>query len=69
LIHELKDLHNYKIIPKQDFNRTADLLLSMIEGSRHFKHFFVPPKALDQYSHDMAKAAKILIIEPRWQNI
>ena len=68
LISELTELHNNGIVGKQDFERTSNVLLTMIEGSRYFKHFFVKTKDVDQYNHDMSMAAMGVLKNPSWQN-
>ncbi len=67
LISELKDLYDNGIVENQDFERTSNVLLTMIEGSRHFKHFFVKNKDVDQYNRDMAMAAMGILKKPSWQ--
>lgn len=67
VIQELEELSKIKAIETQDFERTANVLLSMVEGSRHFRHFFVKTKELPQYNKDMAMAAINIVKNRAWQ--
>ncbi|RJP76536.1 MAG: TetR/AcrR family transcriptional regulator [Desulfobacteraceae bacterium] len=67
LIQELEELSNRKAIETQDVERTANVLLSMVEGSRHFRHFFVKTKEISQYNRDMAMAAIQMVKCRAWQ--
>jgi len=66
LIKELKDLKEKGVIHVQDLERAADVLVTMVEGSRYFCHFFVKPKDLRQYNHDMGMAALDLLKNATW---
>lgn len=67
LVQELEELSKRKAIETQDFERTANVLLSMVEGSRHFRHFFVKTKEVNQYNKDMAMAAIHMVKCRAWQ--
>ena len=67
VIQELQELSKQKAIEIQDFDRTADVLLSMVEGSRHFRHFFVKTREISQYNKDMAMAAINIVQNKAWQ--
>lgn len=67
LVQELEELYDLKGMEGQDPERTATVLLSMIEGSRHFRHFFVKKKDINLFTQDMRMAAVNLINNPSWQ--
>jgi len=41
--------------------RTAELIVSALEGYRHFKHFYIDEEASEQYRQDMKKAIKSIL--------
>ena len=61
LVKELKELAKLGAIEKNDFHRTAKLLISMAEGARHFHPFLIRAKDLTQYNRDMTTAVIILL--------
>ncbi len=67
LIKELKDLKEKGVIHAQDIERVADVLVTMVEGSRHFCHFFIKAKDLKQYNQDMGMAALGMLTNASWQ--
>ena len=67
LVEEIKALHECGVVGDQDFEKTADVLISMVEGSRHFRHFFVKTKDIDHYNQSMAMAARLLLTDASWQ--
>jgi len=67
LIKELEDLKAKEAIHVQDIERAADVLVTMVEGSRHFCHFFVKTRDLRQYNHDMGMVALGLLKNTKWQ--
>jgi len=44
-----------------DPKRTAELVVSTLEGYRHFKHFFIDESELENYRQDMMKTLKTII--------
>jgi len=44
-----------------DPKRTAELLVSTLEGYRHFKHFFIDESSSESYRQDMMKTLKNII--------
>ena len=44
-----------------DPKRTAELLVSTLEGYRHFKHFFIEESSSESYRQDMMKTLKNII--------
>lgn len=44
-----------------DPKRTAELIVSVLEGYRHFKHFFIDESASESYRQDMMKTLKNII--------
>ncbi len=44
-----------------DPGRTAELIVSMLEGYRHFKHFFIDESASESYRQDMMRTLKNII--------
>jgi AcrR family transcriptional regulator len=67
LIQELEVFFDRKRIETQDVERTANVLLSMVEGSRHFRHFFIKTKDINQYNRDMMMAAIRIVYNQSWQ--
>lgn len=57
LVKELDALKRTEVITVSDVEKTADVLISMIEGSRHFRHFHVKAKDVPDYNQQMIKAA------------
>lgn len=57
LTKNLEALKESGVIGVTDVPATVDVMISMIEGSRHFKHFFVKPKDLEHYNQRMIQAA------------
>lgn len=64
LVNELKELHSAGLIRASNFDRTADILMTMVEGSRHFSHFFVNPEERETYHHHMIMTALGLLTSP-----
>lgn len=61
LIEELEMFQREGVICVNDIEKTAEVLISMVEGSRHFRHFFVKSKDVALYNQQMILAAmKIL---------
>ena len=67
LVQELEELSDQEFIEKGSVNSMASVIMSMVEGSRHFHHFFIKTKDLKQYNRDMINAAMCLIKDRTWQ--
>lgn len=66
LVREFSLLAESGIIGTQDPEHAAEVIMTLIEGSRHFRHFFVSPDEVDRYNREMVKtAATILGVESR----
>ena len=44
------------LIERRDPERTAEIVMSMLEGYRHFKHFYVSESDTESYRSDMKRA-------------
>ncbi len=44
------------LIDRRDPDRTAEIVMSMLEGYRHFKHFYVGDSDAESYRSDMKRA-------------
>ncbi|MBU1170940.1 MAG: TetR/AcrR family transcriptional regulator [Proteobacteria bacterium] len=64
LIKELEALHREGVIACPDAVKTADVLISMVEGSRHFRHFHVKAKDVAGYNQSMIMAALSMLKTP-----
>lgn len=67
LIQEMEAFFDRKGIETPDVERVANVLLSMVEGSRHFRHFFIKTKDINQYNRDMVMAAIRMVKNQSWQ--
>lgn len=45
----------------QDPVAAANRVITLVEGARHFRHFFVHDNRVDQYSRDMKQATKMML--------
>jgi AcrR family transcriptional regulator len=61
LVKELKSFMNDGVIAKQDPVRSAEIMISMVEGYRHFKHFFIDKNASESYKQDMKQAVLTIL--------
>lgn len=61
LIEELESFQAEGIICVSDIEKTAEVLISMVEGSRHFRHFYVKSKDVAQYNQHMITAAMSIL--------
>ncbi|MCF8109934.1 MAG: TetR/AcrR family transcriptional regulator [Desulfobacteraceae bacterium] len=61
LAKEIKNGADAGIISSPDPMRTATALITLVEGARHFRHFFVRERGFDQYSRDMKEAARRIL--------
>ncbi|MBA2882889.1 AcrR family transcriptional regulator [Desulfosalsimonas propionicica] len=48
-------------IEAQDSVRAANRVITLVEGARHFRHFFVHHNRVKQYNHDMKEATKMML--------
>jgi len=67
LVQEMEAFFDQKGIETPDVERAANVLLSMVEGSRHFRHFFIKTKDINQYNRDMVMAAIRMVKNQSWQ--
>ena len=67
LVQEMEAFFDRKEIETPDVERAANVLLSMVEGSRHFRHFFIKAKDINQYNRDMVMAAFRMVKNQSWQ--
>ena len=61
IIRELEIISAGGKIRIDDPGKRAKLVVSMIEGYRHFKHFYVEAAGADEYKSDMKKTLKSII--------
>ncbi len=65
LCRELKTFTKAGIIRVEDPLVTADIIITMLEGYRHFKHFYVDEQSSGRFREEMKKAAlSMLNYEP-----
>ena len=58
---EFKSFMDVGIIKEQDPVHMAEIIISMLEGYRHFNHFFIHKASAEQYRQDMKGAALTLL--------
>lgn len=61
IVRELESISASGILTIGNPRRTAELLVSVIEGYRHFKHFYVDKSQAEAYRQDMMESIKILL--------
>lgn len=61
LSEEFKFFMDAGIIRVQDPVHTAEIIMSMLEGYRHFNNFFVDKACAEQYRQDMKRSALTLL--------
>jgi len=61
LSDEFKSFMDAGIISVQDPVHTAEIIMSMLEGYRHFNNFFVDNARAEQYRQDMKRSALTLL--------
>ena len=61
LSEEFRSFMDTGIIQVQDPVHAADIIMSMLEGYRHFNHFFVDKTSAEQYRQDMKRSSLILL--------
>jgi len=62
IVKELDLVTASGVVKINDPVRTAKLIISMLEGYRHYKHFFVDESESESYREDMAKTLKNILI-------
>jgi AcrR family transcriptional regulator len=61
LSNEIQSFIVAGIIPDQDPKKTAEIIISIVEGYRHFKHFFIGQSSSETYRQDMKSAMLTLL--------
>ncbi len=56
IAEELRKINDAGAIPLRDPGRAADIIISMYEGYRHFKHFYIADDEADGFREDMIEA-------------
>jgi AcrR family transcriptional regulator len=69
LVKDLGELKEAGAVTVEDVEKAADVLISMVEGSRHFRHFHVKQKDVSAYNRSMIQAATLLLKKPEWGTI
>ena len=57
LVREFTILSDSGVIRTADPGHAAETIITLIEGSRHFSHFFVDPDEIDRYNREMVNTA------------
>ncbi len=60
-VRELDALKAAGMIKVKDPKRAAELMISFIEGYRHFKHFYIDEESAESYRQDIISTLKALI--------
>lgn len=66
LVRDLTELKAAGAVRVVDVEKAADVLISMVEGSRHFRHFFVKSRDVASYNRGMVNASLTLLKNPEW---
>ncbi|MFW6081748.1 MAG: TetR/AcrR family transcriptional regulator [Desulfosalsimonas sp.] len=61
LATEIKNAADAGVIENSDPMRTAARIITLVEGARHFRHFFVKDHEVEQYNRDMKEATRMLL--------
>lgn len=61
LAKEIKKAADAGIIENNNPVRTAARIITLVEGARHFRHFFVEEHELEKYNRDMKEATWMLL--------
>ncbi len=61
IVKEFETVNSGGKIRFSDPKRTAELVVSALEGYRHFKHFFIAEKDSESFRQDMMKTLKAVI--------
>lgn len=64
LVREISYLIDNKVIGEKDPAQAADVIMTMIEGSRHFRSFIIDDDQIRRYNHDMINAARNFLKNP-----
>jgi AcrR family transcriptional regulator len=57
IVSEIEKINAAGIINIRDPKRAAEIIISMYEGYRHFKHFYIEDSDVEKYREDMIAAA------------
>ncbi|MDA3898227.1 MAG: TetR/AcrR family transcriptional regulator [Desulfobacteraceae bacterium] len=58
LVHEFTYLMDHRVIGVNNPAHAAEVIMSMIEGSRHFRTFIIEDDQIRRYNQDMISAAR-----------
>jgi len=58
LVREFTYLIGHKVIDKKNPKHAAEIVMTMIEGSRHFRSFIINDDQIRRYNQDMIEAAR-----------
>ena len=61
IVRDLESISASGIISIENPRRTAELLVSVVEGHRHFKHFYVNKDEAEEYKQEMIDAIKTIL--------
>ncbi len=61
IVKELEVIIESGLLKISDSQRAAQLIVSMIEGYRHFKHFYIDEINMERHRQDLINAMKILL--------
>jgi AcrR family transcriptional regulator len=56
IVEELEKINDAGAIPMMEAKRAAEIIISMYEGYRHFKHFYIEEAEADRFREDMIEA-------------
>ncbi len=58
---EIQTAADAGLIMPQDPMRSAYRVITLVEGARHFRHFFIPADSVDQYNRDLKAATRMML--------
>ena len=58
LVREFSYLNDKGVISTKNPTHTAEIIMTMIEGSRHFRAFIIEDDQIRRYNHEMILAAR-----------
>ncbi len=61
LVKELDTAAAAGVITTSDSGRAADIIITMVDGSRHFRHFFVRDEDVNRYNADMVATVRTML--------
>jgi AcrR family transcriptional regulator len=67
LVREFSYLNDQRVISTKNPAHTAEVIMTMIEGSRHFRTFLIDDDQIRRYNHDMIESARYLLEAPLFQ--